>query len=411
MAAKKVVKKKAAKAKSNGSFKLTYATMFNPPESMHTNFDKAVVKVHAGLGKDIPMLINGEDRFIEAKFDDRSPINTDWLLGTFQKGGVAEGREALSAARAAVPVWGTMKWKDRVRIMRRAAAQIEKRLYEISAVVSLEIGKNRMEALGDVQETADLIYYYCDEVERNNGYIVPMKSDPLVGFSSTNVSKLKPYGVWVVISPFNFPFALAGGPTGAALVAGNTVVFKPASDTPYSGRLLAECIRDAGVPDGAFNYVTGGGATIGQELIENAEVDGITFTGSYDVGMHIYKTFATGKHPRPCIAEMGGKNPAIVTAKADLDAAAQGIMRSAFGLQGQKCSACSRIYVENSVKDKFVDKLVNLTNKIAIGDPTKREVWLGPVANKSSYREFSEFCRRTVTGRRDSHGRPAAARR
>ncbi len=262
MAAKKVVKKKAAKAKSNGSFKLTYATMFNPPESMHTAFDKAVVKVHAGLGKDIPMLINGQDRFIEAKFDDRSPINTDWLLGTFQKGGVADGQDALNAARAAVPVWANMKWKDRVRIMRKAAAQIEKRLYEISAVVSLEIGKNRMEALGDVQETADLIYYYCDEMERNNGYIVPMRPDPLAGFTSSNVSILKPYGVWVVISPFNFPFALAGGPTGAALVAGNTVVFKPASDTPYSGRLLAECIRDAGVPDGAFNYVTGGGAGI-----------------------------------------------------------------------------------------------------------------------------------------------------
>jgi 1-pyrroline-5-carboxylate dehydrogenase len=393
MAAKKVVKKKAAaKAKGAGGFKLTYATMFNPPESMHTQFDKAVAKFRAGLGQDVPMLVNGQDRFIEAKFEDRSPINTDWLLGTIQKGGVAEGREALSAARAAVPVWGNMKWKDRVRIMRRAAAQIEKRLYEISAVVSMEIGKNRMEALGDVQETADLIYYYCDEMERNHGYVVPMKPDPLVGFTSSNVSVLKPYGVWVVISPFNFPFALAGGPTGAALVAGNTVVFKPASDTPYAGRLLAECIRDAGVPDGAFNYVTGGGATIGQELIENAEVDGITFTGSYDVGMHIYKTFATGKYPRPCIAEMGGKNPAIVTAKANLDAAAQGILRAAFGLQGQKCSACSRVYVENSVKDKFVSKLVALTNQIVIGDPTQRENWLGPVANQSAYRDYADFC-------------------
>ena len=392
MALKKAITKKAASgAKSTGSFKLTYATMFNPPESMHTHFDKAVAKVRAGLGKDIPMLINGKDRFLDAKFDDRSPINTDWLLGTFQKGGAVEGREALSAARAAVPVWSNMKWKDRVRIMRKAAARIEKRLYEISAVVSLEVGKNRMEALGEVQETAELIYYYCNEMERNNGYIIPMKSDPLVGLSSTNVSILKPYGVWAVISPFNFPFALAGGPTGAALVAGNTVVFKPASDTPYSGRLLAECIRDAGVPGGAFNYITGGGATIGQELIENAEVDGITFTGSYDVGMHIYRTFATGTYPRPCIVEMGGKNPAIVTANADIDDAAQGILRSAFGLQGQKCSACSRIYVENSVKEKFVEKLLILTGKISVGDPTRRENWFGPVASKRSYREFGRF--------------------
>lgn len=392
MAAKKVAKKAAKKAaKSNGSFKLTYATMFNPPEVMHTNFDKAVAKFRAEMGKDVPMLINGEDRFVEAKFDDRSPINADWLLGTFQKGGVEEGKAALAAARAAVPKWANLKWKDRVKILRKAAAQIEKRLYEIGAVVAMEIGKNRMEALGDVQETADLISYYCDQMELNNGYIKPMGKDPLVGYNATNVSVLKPYGVWVVISPFNFPFALAGGPSGAALVAGNTVVFKPASDTPYSGRLLAECFRDAGVPSGVFNYVTGGGSTIGQELISNPEVDGITFTGSYDVGMHIYKTFATGKHPRPCIAEMGGKNPAIVTAKADLDVAAQGIMRSAFGLQGQKCSACSRVYVENDVKDQFVEKLLDLTNKIVIGDPTQRANWLGPVANKNSYHDYANY--------------------
>ena len=184
-------------------------------------------------------------------------------------------------------------------------------------------------------------------MELNDGYVKPMGKDPLVGYNATNYSVLKPYGVWVVISPFNFPFALAGGPSGAALVAGNTVVFKPASDTPYTGRLLAEAFRDAGLPDGVFNYVTGGGATVGETLITSPEVDGITFTGSYDIGMHIYRTFTSGKHPRPCIAEMGGKNPAIVSAKADLDRAVQGILRSAFGLQGQKCSACSRVYVHN----------------------------------------------------------------
>jgi 1-pyrroline-5-carboxylate dehydrogenase len=407
MAVKKVVKKEVKKVKAaakkvapkkEGKFRLTYATMFNPPEKMHTDFDKAVAKVRAEMGKDVPMLINGADRFIETKFEDRSPINTEWLLGTFQKGGVAEGQEALAAAKAAAPKWAALKWQDRVKILRKSAAQIEKRLYEISAVVALEIGKNRMEALGDVQETADLIYYYCDQVERNNGYIVPMGKDPLVGWNATNVSVLKPYGVWVVISPFNFPFALAGGPSGAALVAGNTVVFKPATDTPYSGRLLAECFRDGGVPAGVFNYVTGGGATIGQELVANPLVNGITFTGSFDIGMHIYKTFATGKYPRPCIAEMGGKNPAIITAKADLELATQGVLRSAFGLQGQKCSACSRVYVEESVREKFVQKLVDLTNKLAIGDPTKRENWLGPVANKSAYHDYANFAEELSQG-------------
>src|SRR5512147_2597072 len=153
MAVKKVVKKEVKKVKSatkvaakrvvakpNGKFRLTYATMFNPPEKMHTDFDKAVAKVRAEMGKDVPMLINGQDRFIEAKFEDRSPINTEWLLGTFQKGGVAEGQEALAAAKAAAPKWAGLKWQDRVKILRKSAAQIEKRLYEISAIVAMEIG-------------------------------------------------------------------------------------------------------------------------------------------------------------------------------------------------------------------------------------------------------------------------------
>ncbi len=391
--AAKSVKKAARRVTpgGDGAFKLTYATMFDPPEEMHTRFEAALTRVKSELGKDHGMLINGQDRFVEAKFDDRSPINTEWLLGTFQKGGAQDAQDALAAARAAWSSWAGMKWKERVRLLRKAAALIEKRVYEIGAVMALEVGKNRMEALGDVQETADLISYYCDQIEANAGYVKPMGVDPLKGYKSRNLSVLKPYGVWVVISPFNFPFALAGGPSGAALVAGNTVVFKPASDTPYTGRLLAEAFRDAGLPDGVFNYVTGGGATVGETLITSPEVDGITFTGSYDVGMHILRTFAGGQSPRPCIAEMGGKNPAIVSRNADLDRAAIGIMRSAFGLQGQKCSACSRIFVEKPVADQFKQKLLDLTHRINIGDPTRRENWLGPVVNANSYRQYSEF--------------------
>jgi 1-pyrroline-5-carboxylate dehydrogenase len=284
-----------------------------------------------------------------------------------------------------------MKWKDRVRLMRRAAQQIEKRVYEIGAVLSLEVGKNRMEGLGDAQETADMIYWACDQMEANDGYIKEMGRDQLAGYHVSNVSILRPCGVWVVISPFNFPFALAGGPSGAALVAGNTVVFKPASDTPYSGRLLAECLRDAGLPDGVFNFVTGGGSTVGQTLIDDPRVDGITFTGSFDVGMRIYRAFAAGRYPRPCIAEMGGKNPALVSRHANLEDAATGIVRSAFGLQGQKCSANSRIFVEAPVKTQLTELIAAKTRTLLMGDPTRRENWLGPVVNESSYREFGEF--------------------
>jgi 1-pyrroline-5-carboxylate dehydrogenase len=257
--------------------------------------------------------------------------------------------------------------------------------------MAMEVGKNRMESLGDVAETADLIRYSCYQMEKNDGFIVEMGRDPLGGYSSTNVSVLRPYGVWLVVSPFNFPTALTGGPAGAALVTGNTIVMKPATDTPWVVRLLAECFRDAGLPDGVVNYVTGPGSTLGQALIESPEVDGVTFTGSYDVGMGIFRDFAKGHYVRPAILELGGKNPAIVSRNADLERAAVGIVRSAFGLQGQKCSACSRVFIEEPIYEALVERLVDLTNKLAIGDPTDRAVYLGPVVNKSSYRDFQNF--------------------
>jgi 1-pyrroline-5-carboxylate dehydrogenase len=380
-------------SKTNGAkaFKLTYATMFNPPELMHQKYEKALADVKANLGKDYGMIIGGQERFAAEKFDDRSPINTDWLLGTFQKGGKPDAEDAIAAAQAAWPKWAGMKWRDRVRLMRKAAANIEKRVYEIGVVMSLEVGKNRMEGLGDAQETADLIYYACDQMEANGGFIKEMGRDPLAGFKATNFSILRPYGVWVVISPWNFPFALAGGPSGAALVAGNTVVFKPATDTPWTGRLLAECLRDAGIPDGVFNYVTGPGGTVGQALIDDPRVCGITFTGSYDVGMKIYRAFSQGRWPRPVIAEMGGKNPSIVTRNADLEDAATGIVRSAFGLQGQKCSANSRVFVDNTVKPELLDKILAKTRAINVGDPTLRQNWMGPVVNATQYKDFGDF--------------------
>lgn len=395
---KKAIKKppiraavRKAAASGKGGFKLTYATMFDPPEEMHARFEKALGAVKSTLGREQPMLINGKDRCGESKFEDHSPINVDWNLGVFQQGSGADASDALAAARLAWPKWAALKWPDRVRLLRKAAALIERRVYEIAAVLALEVGKNRMEALGEVQETADLISYYCDQMEVNDGFVKVMGTDPLKGYKSHNRSVLKPYGVWVVISPFNFPFALTGGPGGAALVAGNCVVSKPSSDTPYGVRLLAEIFRDAGLPDGVFNYVTGGGTKIGQTLVESPAVDGITFTGSYEVGMGIYRAFANGRWPRPCIAEMGGKNPAIVSRNADLDRAATGIMRSAFGLQGQKCSACSRIYVEKPAANRLKEKLIDLTGRIQIGDPTERANWMGPVINSHAYSHYRTF--------------------
>jgi 1-pyrroline-5-carboxylate dehydrogenase len=277
-----------------------------------------------------------------------------------------------------------------VQTLRRAVALIEERVFFIAAALSLEVGKNRMESLGEAQETADLIAYYCDEMERNDGFVKAMQSDPLPNFVSENRSVLKPHGVWLVIAPFNFPLALAGGPAGAALVTGNTVVFKSASATPWSGRLLADAFRDAGVPAGAVNFVTGPGASLGDALARHPGVAGVTFTGSHEVGMNLYRTIAAGRWPRPCIAEMGGKNAAIVTRHANLSEAAAGIARSAFGLSGQKCSACSRVYVEHAVFNDWVSALHAITAEIGVGDPTRRENWMGPVIDAAAVARFED---------------------
>jgi 1-pyrroline-5-carboxylate dehydrogenase len=365
--------------------------MFNPPEDLHKGFDKAVATLKQNLGREYAMIIDGKDVFADDKFEDRSPVNTNWVLARMQKGNALHARMAIEAARKAFPAWSRTPWQKRVQLVRKASANIEKRLYELGAAMALEVGKNRMESLGDVQETADLMYYSAKMMEENNGFVKPMGKDPLTGYDATNMSVLKPYGVWLIVSPFNFPFALTGGPTGAALVAGNTVVIKPATDTAWIVRLYAECLRDAGFPPGVVNFVTGPGATLGQALVDSPEIDGATFTGSFDVGMKLYRDFAQRNYVRPIVLELGGKNPAIVSRHANLEDATTGIYRSAFGLQGQKCSAASRILVEAPVYDEFIAKLKAKVDPLVIGDPTERTTYLGPVINQSSYNDFKNF--------------------
>jgi 1-pyrroline-5-carboxylate dehydrogenase len=270
--------------------------------------------------------------------------------------------------------------------MRRMADMISERQMELAALMGIEVGKNRLEALGDVEETADLIRYYCDQIQANDGFDHHMGN---LGDSTVHTrSVLKPHGVWGIISPFNFPMALSGGPAGGALVAGNAVVYKPSSDAPLCGVKLAEIADLAGLPRGVFNMVSGPGATVGAELQENEGVDGLLFTGSYQIGYKgVFKTFSKA-FPKPVIVEMGGKNPAIVSAQADLEEAAEGVMRSAFGFAGQKCSACSRVYVQAPVYDAFLEALLAKTKAISIGDPTERKVWLGPLVNAKAKAKY-----------------------
>jgi len=366
--------------------KITYATMTaDRMDDLHRELDAAIEKAKSSFGRSYPLVIGGKDARAAAEFEDRSPIDTRILLGRFQSASRDQVREAIAAARTAYPAWSNLPWRDRVAMVKNVADTIRKHRWELSALMGYEAGKNRLECVGDVEEAADLMEYYCIEMERHGGFTTELGK---LGPGEENYSVLRPYGVWAVIAPFNFPLALAAGPSGGALAAGNTVVFKPASATPLLGYKLYEMMKEAGMPDGVFNFVTGGGGTAGQELIDNPGIDGIVFTGSKDVGMHLIRDNATRAVPRPLIIEMGGKNPALIMRSADLDKASDGVMRSAFGAQGQKCSACSRVYVNGAVRAEFVRLLVEKTKKIKIGNPLNRDVYLGPVINEEAVNTY-----------------------
>ena len=366
--------------------KITYATMTaDRMEDLHRELDTAIEQVKSTFGKSYPLVIGGKEVKAASEFDDRSPIDTRILLGKFQSGGRDHVRDASAAAKAAYPAWSARPWRDRVALLKKVADKIRDHRWELSALMGYEAGKNRLECVGDVEESADLIEYYCVQMEQHEGFATRLGT---LGPGEENSSVLRPYGVWAVISPFNFPLALAAGPSGGALVAGNTVVFKPASVTPLLGYKLYEMMKEAGIPDGVFNFVTGGGSTAGQALIDHADISGIVFTGSKEVGMKLIRDNATRPIPRPLIIEMGGKNPALIMKSADLEKATDGVMRSAFGAQGQKCSACSRVYVTRDVRDAFVRVLVEKTQKIKVGNPLNRDVYLGPVINEDAVKTY-----------------------
>jgi 1-pyrroline-5-carboxylate dehydrogenase len=366
--------------------KVTYATMMaDRLDDVHRELDRAVAAVKTRLGEIQPMYIAGTPVSAAEQFEDRSPIDTRILVGRFQSGTREHVHAAVAAAREAFPAWASMRWDDRVDLLRRLAQVIHANRVELTALMGYESGKTRLECLGDIEESADLIEYYCRQFEEHDGFIQQMEA---LDSHEQNLSVLRPYGVWAVISPFNFPLALAAGPAGAALVSGNTVVFKPASDTPLLGLKLYEMAQEAGIPAGVFNVVTGLGDTVGQALIDDEGVDGVVFTGSTAVGMKMIRDNARRPAPRPLILEMGGKNPAIVMKTADLEKATMGIGRSAFSAQGQKCSACSRVYVHRDIKPKFIDLFVEKLRAVKVGNPLERGVAIGPVINEAAVRRF-----------------------
>jgi 1-pyrroline-5-carboxylate dehydrogenase len=371
----------------------TFARMKNSgkEEEFHSKYDKAVDVARKSFGMTYPLMINGKEVFsLDGTFDDTSPSDTKLVLGHFQKGTRENAKAAVQAAKDAFGSWSQTGYHFRVGIFRKAADFMSQDKFKLAAEMTFENGKNRFEAIGDVDEAIDMLRYYSEQLEINKGFEEPMGSTQK---GEHTKSVLKPYGVWNVIAPFNFPLAIATGMTTGVTLTGNTAVLKPASDTPLMSYELFKILERAGLPLGVLNFVTGPGSTVGQELVESKDVAGVVFTGSWDVGARSLAQFESSS-PRPFIAEMGGKNATIVTKNADIEKAVEGITRGAFGYGGQKCSACSRVYVERSIKDIFVKKLEERVSKIKIGDPIEKEVFLGPVINENAYRNYQDYIER-----------------
>jgi len=368
--------------------KVTYVTLMSDP-GIHPAFESALREVERWLGGRYPMYIGGEEVWSGAgEFEDRSPIDTSIMLGSFQ---IAEKRHidmAVEAARGEFRDWSQTDWSRRVEIIRRAAEIIRRRIFEVAAIICLEVGKNRFEALAEAWEAVDALLYYASVMERNNGYEFEM-SPGAPGESCSMTAK--PYGTWLVVSPFNFPFMLANGMILGALLTGNTVIFKPTSEAPLAGLMLYQVYREAGVPGGVLNYLTGPGSVF-EDAAGDPRIDGIAFTGSREVGMRLYRRFHTEQpYPKPMVLEMGSKNPTIVSAKADIDKAVTGVIRAAFGYGGQKCSATSRLYVQESIRDQFLERLVAETSRLVVGDPRERDVVVGPLINRRSVENYKRF--------------------
>jgi 1-pyrroline-5-carboxylate dehydrogenase len=364
------------------STRLTYTSGALGAET-DTEFEARLAAVRADSNEPLPHFVGGEEDLAGEPFTRLDPASDGAVASRAHDGTPEIVAHAVGAARAAAPAWGTLPFGERCELMRAVAAGIGERHLELAAVASLETGKTRTESILEVQEAVDLITTYADLMERNQGYRQPLNS---FVEGERNADVLRPYGVFAVISPFNFPVALAVNMFGAALIGGNTVVFKPSEEAPWSGAILGQIAREADLPAGVFNMVHGGPVT-GRALVE-AGVDGVAFTGSAEVGREIARRMQDGPFARPALTEMGGKNPAIVTASADLDAAAEGVARSAFGLSGQKCSACSRAIVVDAVHDELVERLAAQAAAYLLGDPSEREAALGPVINEVSAARF-----------------------
>ena len=361
--------------------RLTYTTGSRSAE-LDRAFEAALSEAREREAEPLPHLVGGRDTSTGDVFEREDPSRREHVASRAHEGDEVVD-EALDSARGAARGWRRLPYAERLAFLRATESLIEERKLELAAAISMEVGKVRTESIAEVEEAIDLIETYCRQVESAEGFETPLgRLSP----EERNVDVLRPYGVFGVIAPFNFPFALGFGMTAAALAAGNAVILKPPEEAPLSGGAVARLLAEAGLPDGVVSLVHGGPRT-GQALVGSG-VDGVAFTGSAEVGREIGRRLSEGPFPRPVLAEMGGKNPAIVGASADLEVAAEGIARAAFGFSGQKCSACSRAIVVGEAHDELVERLAVAAATYSVGDPADPGVATGPVVNAQAVERF-----------------------
>ena len=356
----------------------------------NNEFKKALEVVQAELGKDYPLVIGGEAITTTEKIVSINPANKEEVIGRVSKADQELAEKAMQVALSTFNTWKKEDPEVRADILFRAADIIRRRKHEFSGYLVKEAGKPWKEADADTAEAIDFLEFYARQM-------VQLKDGAPVQSREGEVNKFNyiPLGVGVIISPFNFPLAIMAGTAAAAIVAGNTILLKPANNTPVIAAKFVEVMKEAGLPEGVLNYVPGSGAEIGDYLVDHPKTRFVSFTGSREVGCRIYERAAKVQPGqiwlKRVIAEMGGKDTVVVDKDADLDLAASSIVYSAFGFSGQKCSAGSRAVVHQDVYEEVLEKAVTLTKTLTMGDPTDVGTYMGPVIDQASYNKITSY--------------------
>lgn len=371
-------------------------TDFSRPENAEA-MRAAIEKVSADFSREYPIVINGEKINLESKFQSFDPANKTQAVGTFSEGDTDAQNlvnKAIDAASEAFKTWKNVPVAERAEYLFKAAKIIRERKHEFSAVMVMEVAKTWAEADGDTAEAIDFLEFYGLEMLR---WAEKQPITPYAG--EDNRFEYIPLGVGAVIPPWNFPLAIMAGMTMAAVVAGNTVVLKPSSDSPLIAAKFVEVLEEVGLPNGVVNFITGSSQT-GEAMVTHPKTRFISFTGSKQVGLHINEEAAKTREGqiwiKRVVAEMGGKDAIVVADDADIDAAALGTVQAAFGFQGQKCSACSRLIVDEKVHDELVAKIAALTGDLKVGSPTEGDTNVAAVINKRSYDKTLEYIQKGV---------------